>query len=77
MRTDDIIKEIKQLSVEQRMLIIEKAIRSIRKQTDQKQMQFAAEELYSEYKNNKELTEFTKLDFEDFYEARMNFAQNR
>ena len=70
MRTDDIIREIKQLPVEQRMLIIEKAIRSIRKQADQKQMQFAAEELYSEYKNNQELTEFTKLDFEDFYEAR-------
>ncbi len=70
MRTDDIIKEIKQLPVEKRMLIIEKAIRSIRKQTDQKQMQYAAEELQSEYKNNKELTEFTKLDFEDFYEAR-------
>jgi hypothetical protein len=62
MRTDDIINEIKQLPIEQRMLIIEKAIRSIRKQTDQKQIQFAAEELYSEYKNNKKLTEFTILD---------------
>lgn len=70
MRTDDIIKEIKELPIEKRMLIIEKTIRSIRKQTDQKQMLLAAEELYSEYKNNKELTEFTKLDFEDFYEAR-------
>jgi hypothetical protein len=70
MRTNDIIKEIKMLPVEKRMLIIEKAIRSIRKQTDQKQMQFAAEELQSEYKNNNELTEFTKLDIEDFYEAR-------
>jgi hypothetical protein len=60
MRTDDIIKEIKQLPVEKRMLIIEKAIHSIRKQTDQKQMLHATEEMYSEYKNNKELTEFTK-----------------
>lgn len=70
MGTDDFIKEINQLLVEQRMLILEKAIRLIKKQTDQKQMQFVTEELYSEYMNNKELIEFTKLDFEDFYEAR-------
>lgn len=47
MRTDDIIKEIEQLPIEQRMLNIEKAIRSIRKQTDQKQMLNATEEFYS------------------------------
>jgi hypothetical protein len=70
MRTGDIIKEIKQLPVEKRMLIVEKAIRSIRKQTDEQQMLFAAEKLYSEYSGNKELTEFTNLDFDDFYEAR-------
>jgi len=34
------------------------------------QMELAARELYDDYKNDKELTIFTQLDFEDFYEAR-------
>jgi len=34
------------------------------------QMKLAALELYDDYKNDKELTIFTQLDFEDFYEAR-------
>ncbi len=34
------------------------------------QMKLAAIELYDEYMNDKELTIFTQLDFEDFYEAR-------
>ncbi len=34
----------------------------------------AANELYSEYKTNNELTAFTSLDGEDFYEARGNLA---
>jgi len=33
-------------------------------------MKLAALELYDDYKNDKELTIFTQLDFEDFYEAR-------
>jgi hypothetical protein len=34
------------------------------------QMKLAALELYNDYKNDKELTIFTQLDIEDFYEAR-------
>jgi len=34
----------------------------------------AANELYSEYKTNKELTAFTSLDGEEFYEARGSLA---
>jgi hypothetical protein len=34
----------------------------------------AANELYSEYKTNNELTAFTSLDGEDFYEARGSLA---
>jgi len=33
-------------------------------------MEIAAEALYEDYKDNKELTAFTNLDFENFYEAR-------
>ncbi|TAG91274.1 MAG: hypothetical protein EAZ20_03405 [Bacteroidetes bacterium] len=34
------------------------------------QLEFAANALYSDYKNDKELTAFTSLDFEHFYEAK-------
>jgi len=34
------------------------------------QMKLAALELHDDYKNDKELTVFTQLDFKDFYEAR-------
>jgi hypothetical protein len=33
-------------------------------------MNMAAEALYSDYKTDKELTAFTDLDFERFYEAK-------
>ncbi|MBI3194583.1 MAG: hypothetical protein HYZ34_08990 [Ignavibacteriae bacterium] len=35
-----------------------------------KEMEIAGQELADEYTNNKELTVFTNLDFENFYEAR-------
>ncbi|MGF1586816.1 MAG: hypothetical protein ACFCUM_15945 [Bacteroidales bacterium] len=57
-----------------RIYVIEHTIRLIRKQEEVRQMEIAAESLYEDYKNNKELTEFTNLDFESFYEARRNLV---
>ena len=37
-------------------------------------MQFAANELYDKYSNNKELIVFTSMDFENFYETKWNLA---
>ena len=70
MRTNELIKEIKRLPIQERIYLIEKTIHSIRKQEDTNQMKKAAETLYSDYKFDKELTIFTNLDFEDFYETR-------
>jgi hypothetical protein len=70
MRTDEIIKEIQRLPIRKRIYVIEKAIRSIREQEDSNQIKEAANALYSDYKNDKELISFANLDFEDFYEAR-------
>jgi len=39
-------------------------------QEDSNQMSKAANLLMSDYKTDKELTAFTNLDYEDFYEAR-------
>ncbi len=70
MGTKEIIKEIKKLPIQKRIFIIEKTLHSIRKQEETNQMKKAADELYSDYKSDKELTTFTDIDFEDFYETR-------
>jgi hypothetical protein len=70
MRTNDIIREIKRLPVSKRMYVIEKTIQSIRSQEDKTLMKKAAAKLYSDYSADNELTGFTALDFEDFYETK-------
>jgi hypothetical protein len=70
MKTTEIIKEIQRLPISKRIYVIEKAIRSIRKQEDKNQLQKATDELYELYKSDKELTVLTDIDFEDFYETR-------
>ena len=70
MRTNEILNEIKRLPVKKRIYLIEKVIHSIRKQEDNDQMKKAVDDLYADYENDKELTAFTDIDFEDFYETR-------
>jgi hypothetical protein len=70
MRTTDIIKELCRLPVNKRIYVIEKTIQSIRQQEDYHQMTIATDSLGNDYKNDKELTVFTNIDFEDFYETR-------
>ena len=69
MQAADIMHDISRLSISQRMLIVKHIIRSIR-HDEQKPLKKAAEHLYTDYLNDKELTIFTKLDCEDFYETR-------
>lgn len=70
MRTNEIIKEIKRLPLQKRIFVIEKTIHSIRKEEEKIEMKKAAESLYIDYKSDKELSAFTNIDFEDFYETR-------
>jgi uncharacterized protein YjgD (DUF1641 family) len=70
MRTTELIKEIQRLPMEKRILVIEKSIHSIRKEENSNLLKKAAVALYPEYKENKELTDFSTLDFESFYETR-------
>jgi len=65
-----IIQEIDNLPVYKRMFILEQIIRSIRLTNQEKILETAAERLYDDYKNDEELTVFTQLDCEDFYEPR-------
>ena len=70
MRTNELLKEIKRLPLRKRIYLIEKAIHSIREQEEKDQMKNAVDSLYKDYENDNELTAFTNLDFEDFYETR-------
>lgn len=70
MKTKELIKEIQKLPVRKRIYVIERSMNLIRKQEDEDQMKRAAEDLYEDYLTDKELTAFTNLDFENFYETR-------
>jgi len=70
MKTKELIKEIQKLPVRKRIYVIERSMNLIRKQEDEDQMKKAADDLYEDYLTDKELTTFTNLDFENFYETR-------
>ncbi|MEA2043644.1 MAG: hypothetical protein U9N85_13965 [Bacteroidota bacterium] len=64
-----IINEIQRLPISRQMYIAEMIIKSVRKKESKNQMELAAEQLYNEYATNKELTLFTNIDFDNFYET--------
>ncbi len=70
MQTIDIIHEIERLPKAQKLLMVEEIIKLIRKDEVRHQMEMAVEELYGDYANDIELTAFTTLDLENFYETR-------
>jgi len=70
MQTIDIMHEIQRLPLTKKFYVLEEIIKSIKKDELNNQMEFAASELYAAYANDKDLTAFTSLDFEHFYEAK-------
>jgi hypothetical protein len=70
METTAIIKEINNLPTHKRMFIVEQVVHSIRFNNEKSSLKEAADSLYNDYKNDKDLTAFTQLDCENFYEAR-------
>ncbi len=70
MGTKELIREIQRLPVGKRMLVIERTLKSIRESELKKKMEKAADTLLSDYKLDTELTAFTNIDFDNFYEAK-------
>ncbi|MGE5448966.1 MAG: hypothetical protein ACM3PR_11425 [Bacteroidales bacterium] len=70
MRTSELIKEIQKLPIQKRIFVIEKSLHSLRRHEENNQMKKAVDLLYSDYKYDRELTAFTNIDFEEFYEAK-------
>lgn len=70
MNVQEIIKEIRKLPVRKRMYVIEKTIGLMRREENEIQLNHASDVLSDEFRTNKDLTRFTDIDFDDFYEAR-------
>jgi hypothetical protein len=70
MNTKELIIEIQKLPVRKRIYVIERSIHLIRKQEEENQLRKAADDLYEDYRTDNDLTSFTCLDFENFYETR-------
>ncbi len=69
METIAIMHEIKRLPLTRQIHIAERIMKSIRQKENKTEMEIAAEKLYMDYLNDSELTIFTNLDFENFYET--------
>jgi len=69
MTTTAIIKEINKLPLTEKLLLVEKTLKSIRHEKEHT-LDHAVHSLLNDYKTDKELTAFTKLDTETFYETR-------
>ena len=61
MSTTDILKEISKLPFNEKLFIIEKALKDILRYTNEQQMTIAAETMENEYKTNSDLTAFSNL----------------
>jgi len=69
METITILNEIQRLPFTKQIFIAEWIIKSFRQREIKNQMKIAAEKLYKDYLFDNELTIFTNLDFENFYET--------
>jgi hypothetical protein len=70
MQTTDLMREIKLLPISKRFYVVEETLKSIKNEELYHQMESAVNELYEDYVNDKELTAFTSLDLENFYETK-------
>jgi hypothetical protein len=72
MDTTQIINEISRLSLADKLYLMEMIVQSIRKETQphDSDLEKAASLLLADYTEDKNLTAFTALDGEDFYETK-------
>jgi hypothetical protein len=70
MSTSEILQEINQLSHSEKLFVIEKILKDLSKNSFSQQITIASEALESEYRSNQELTAFSTIDWDDFYEAK-------
>jgi hypothetical protein len=71
MTNTKIVEEINRLPLSEQIYIVEIVLKNIRRETETTpSLAEGAKALLHDYENNRELTAFTSLDGEDFYESR-------
>ena len=70
MNTVNLLHSILHLPIAERFVVMEQTLKSIKQEEFKDKMETAAAVLYSDYINDKNLTAFTSLDYERFYETR-------
>jgi hypothetical protein len=70
MSTADILKEIDLLPLNEKLRLLQQAIKDILRHNYGQQLSVAAEALEEEYKTDKDLTAFSSIDMDDFYETK-------
>lgn len=71
MNTTEIVTQINQLPLAEKIHVVELVLKTIRRETEEKQsLKEGAAALLSKYEDDGELTAFTALDADDFYEAK-------
>lgn len=70
MSTKELIAEIERLPVAKRIRLLEETLKGLRKEQTRLAMSKAAKALESAYRKGGDLTAFTAIDLDRFYEAR-------
>jgi hypothetical protein len=71
MQAIGILEQVDSLIIEEKILLIERTLQSLKFELKEKQkINQAVTELMENYQTDKELTALTDLNFEDFYETR-------
>lgn len=70
MSTKELIAEIERLPVTKRIHLLEETLRGLRMEQTRQAMSKAAKALEEVYRKGGELTSFTTIDLDTFYEAR-------
>jgi hypothetical protein len=63
MQTAQLIQEIFKLPLDKKFFVVEQTLKSIKAEEGNNHLALAAESLYDDYANDKELTAFTTLDY--------------
>ncbi|MEX2379956.1 MAG: hypothetical protein WD530_04400 [Vicingaceae bacterium] len=69
MKSKDLIEEILRLPLEEQKKLIQLAQNLVKVADNKSQMGKAAEQLVTDYETDYELTAFTDIDMDEFYEA--------
>lgn len=69
MTVANVIRELERLPLKDKLFVVEQTLKSIRIEKE-RSLNAAVESLFEDYKSDKELTLFTALDKEPFYETR-------